>query len=43
MYQLFIIPVAKGEGDEEMLDIVKMYEEWAAVKVSGTVTETKLV
>ncbi len=43
VYQLFNIPVSKGEGDEEMLDIVKMYEEWAGVKVSGTITENKLV
>ena len=43
VYQLFNIPVSKGDGDEEMLDIVKMYEEWAGVKVSGTITENKLV
>ncbi|MBD1381002.1 NAD(P)-dependent oxidoreductase [Metabacillus arenae] len=39
VYQLWNIPVAKGEGDEDCLNIINMYEEWCNVKVRGTVSE----
>lgn len=39
VYQLWNIPIAKGEGDEDLMNVIKMYEEWCSVKVRGTVTE----
>lgn len=39
VYQLWNIPVAMGEGEEDCLNLIKMYEKWCGVKVSGTGSE----
>jgi 3-hydroxyisobutyrate dehydrogenase-like beta-hydroxyacid dehydrogenase len=39
VYQLWNIPIARGEGQEDLMNIIKMYEQWCGVKVRGTVTE----
>lgn len=37
--QLWSIPIAKGEGDKDMLNIVNMFEEWCGVKIRGKDTK----
>lgn len=39
VHQLWGIPIAKGEGEKDMMNVIKMYEEWCDVKVRGTVEE----
>ena len=39
VYQLWDIPIAKGEGEEDLMNVIKMYEQCCGVKVRGTVTE----
>ena len=39
VYQLWNIPIAKGEGEEDLMNLIKMYEQWCGVKVRGAVTE----
>lgn len=39
VHQLWGVPIAKGEGERDMMNIIKMYEEWCGVKVRGTVGE----
>jgi 2-hydroxymethylglutarate dehydrogenase len=39
VYQLWNIPIAKGEGEEDLMNVIKMYEQWCGVKVRGSVNE----
>jgi 3-hydroxyisobutyrate dehydrogenase-like beta-hydroxyacid dehydrogenase len=36
VHQLWGIPIAKGEGEMDMMNIIKMYEQWCGVKLRGT-------
>ena len=31
--------VTLGEGEEDLMNVIKMYEEWCGVKVVGTVSK----
>jgi len=39
VYQLWNIPIARGEGEEDLMNVIKMYEEWCGVKVRGNINE----
>lgn len=41
VHQLWDIPIAKGEGEMDMMNVIKMYEQWCGVKVRGVVDDKK--
>lgn len=39
VYQLWNIPITRGEGEEDLMNIIKMYEKWCGVKIRGIAAE----
>ena len=39
VYQLFGIPSSKGMGNEDLVSVVEMYEDWCGMKLSGIDSE----
>ena len=35
VYQLWSIPAARGEAAEDMLAVIKLYEDWCGTKLRG--------